>query len=391
MMNKIKKIIYPQNTQLRKMVSKQLLIAIIISFILGGVIAPAIQYETSIKPLESKYEDSQHSLIELKDLLNKENQVLNYKYGLNYLSTNWHYEAKYLSEDTITRDFDLFRHEGISNITLAIVWSSIESQRGTYNDGFLKDIINVCKIAQTRNISVTIDFHTLMHNNSFTIPNWLTPNKFETVITDPAARQSWLNFINHCVSQLKNVTNITSWEMMNEPAIADWAAQVKITDFTQLWRDMRSIIRNSSNKPISIRFGGDALIADFHYDPSIAEICDFISINYYEDSTGLNLLNNMVQHYSGKKIVISEFGTGTNNDAVQAYKMKEMVKVFQDLKITEWSAYMWRADQSYGVPDKPGEGYNLALNENGDPRLAFNFLKPQYDIGYLQQLIKPIK
>jgi hypothetical protein len=99
----------------------------------------------------------------------------------------------------------------------------------------------------------------------------------------------------------------------------------------------------------------------------------------------------MVQHYSGKKIVISEFGTGTNNDVVQAYKMKEMVKVFQDLKITEWSAFMWRADQSYGVPDKPGEGYNLALNENGDPRLAFNFLKPQYDIGYLQQLIKPIK
>ncbi|MGD0804343.1 MAG: hypothetical protein ABSA11_09750 [Candidatus Bathyarchaeia archaeon] len=371
------------------MVSRQLLSAIIISFVLGGIIAPTIQYEINIKPLESKAEQTQNSLTELKNIANNDNQIYSYRYGLNYLSTNWHYEEKYLPNDTIQRDFNLFRNEGISNITLAIVWSSIESQKGVYNDDALRDIIRVCKIAQRYNISVTIDFHTLMHNNSFTMPSWLTPRKFETVITDPMARQSWLNFINHCVSQLGNVTNISSWQMMNEPAIADWAVQVKIADFTQLWREMRSTIRTSSNKPISIRFGGDALSTDFKYDPSIAEICDYISINYYQD-IGFNALTNIVQHYSGKKIVISEFGSGTNDDAVQGYQIKEMVQIFQELKISEWNAYMWRADQSYGVPDLPGGGYNLALNDSGEPRLAFYFIKPQYDIGSIHTIINQI-
>jgi Cellulase (glycosyl hydrolase family 5) len=373
------------------MVSRQIITAIIISFTLGGLIAPLIQYQTTVKPLKSEYEKTQQNLIDLNNRLQKENQLFSFRYGVNYLSTNWHYEEKYLSNETMMRDFDLFRHEGISNITLAIVWSSIESQKGTYNDGYLRDIIRVCKIAETRNISVTIDFHTLMHNDSFTMPSWLTPNKFETVIKDPAARQSWLNFINHCISQLKNVPNITSWQMMNEPAIADWAAHVKVADFAQLWKEMRAVIKSSSNKPVSIRFGNNEIIADFQFDPSIDEVCDYISINYYENSTGLPALSQIVQHYSGKKIVISEFGSWSSDDAFQAYNIKEMVTAFQELKINEWSAFLWRADRSSGVPEIPGEGYNLALNENGDPRLAFYFLKPQYDIGQIKQLINSVK
>jgi hypothetical protein len=89
--------------------------------------------------------------------------------------------------------------------------------------------------------------------------------------------------------------------------------------------------------------------------------------------------------------VISEFGSWSSDDAFQAYNIKEMVKAFQDLKINEWSAFLWRADRSSGVPEIPGEGYNLALNENGDPRLAFYFLKPQYDIGQIKQLINSVK
>jgi endo-1,4-beta-mannosidase len=371
------------------MVSKQLLSAIIVSFLLGGIIAPTIQYERSIKPLESEVQKAQNDIANLKKLTNNESQVYSYRYGLNYLSTNWHYEEKYLPNATINRDFSLFQHEGIINITLAIVWASVESKKGTYNDNITNNIIRVCKIAQAYNLSVTIDFHTLMHNNSFTIPNWLTPNKFETVIIDPTARQSWLNFINHCVSQLKNVTNISSWQMMNEPAIADWAAQVKVSDFVQLWREMRSIIRASSNKPISIRFAGESLITDFKYDPAIAEICDYISINYYKD-TGINALYNIVQHYSGKKIIISEFGSQTSDDAAQAYDIENMVKIFQEQNIKEWSAFMWRGDQNYSVPELPGVGYNLALNENGEPRLAFYFLKPQYDIGLIHTIIGQI-
>jgi hypothetical protein len=393
------------------MISRQLLSVIILSFVLGGIIFPSIQYVITIKPLESKFDKMQSELdktqieldktlteldkvqnrvIELKDMVDKEIQIYSYRYGLNYYSTNWRYEAKYLPDSTIRRDFNLFQREGVSNITLAIVWPTIESQKGTYDDDRLKDIIRVCKIAQQYNLSVTIDFHTLMHDNSFTIPSWVTPKTFETVIKDPITRQSWLNFINHCVSQLKEVTNISSWEMMNEPAIADWAAEVTITDFTQLWREMRSIIKSYSNKPISIRFGGDSLGAQFNYDPSIGEICDFISINYYEEYSNLNSLKYAIQHYNGKKIVISEFGLNSNNDAVQAYKIMEMVKLFQEIKISEWNAFMWRADQNYGVPELPGEGYNLALNENGDPRVAFYFLKPQYDIGLMQNIINQI-
>ena len=401
-----------------EMISKQLLSAIILSFVLGGIIFPSIQYEVTIKPLESKFDKTQSELDntrteldetrteldriqneldkvqnrvnELKDMVDEEIQIYSYRYGLNYLSTNWRYEVKYLPDSTIRRDFNLFRREGVSNITLAIVWPTIESQKGTYDDDRLKDIIRVCKIAQQYNLSVTIDFHTLMHNNSYTIPSWVTPKTFETVIIDPITRQSWLKFINHCVSQLKDVTNISSWEMMNEPAIADWAAEVTIADFTRLWRDMRSAIKSSSNKPISIRFGGDSIRTQFNYDPSIAEICDFISINYYESYTSLDSFKDIIQHYSGKKIIVSEFGFNSNDDAVQAYKIKGIVKMFQELKISEWNAFMWRADQNYGVPELPGEGYNFALNENGDPRVAFNSLRPQYDIGLIQNIMNQI-
>jgi len=140
--------------------------------------------------------------------------------------------------------------------TLVVIWKYLEPSFRVYKDEALDDLIRVCEYAAKYELQVMIDFHTMMHEGSFTVPEWLSPRKFETVFTNDTARQAWLDFLGHCVSHLSGVENIHSWHMMNEPARHEWACDVTVDEFIELWREMRDVFKTHSGKPVSIRFGG---------------------------------------------------------------------------------------------------------------------------------------
>ena len=195
--------------------------------------------------------------------------------GITYLSTHWHYEPYYLSDEEIHRDFTLFNRMGIDYITLVLIWKYVEPTPGNYLEDAYDDIERVCEIAKEHGLEVIIDFHTMMHENSFTMPTWLSPRKFEQVFKDNSAHQAWLNYLEHSVSKLKDVENIHSWHMMNEPArslypITDnWACDVTVEEFIELWQEMRTVFKSISDKPVSIRFAAKSFDNHFNRDPRI--------------------------------------------------------------------------------------------------------------------------
>ena len=308
------------------------------------------------------------------------------KFGINYFSTHNHYEPKYLTDYVLDRDFSLFENNGITDITVALIWKYLEPTPGGYNYQALDDIERVCNFASKYNLNVTINFYTMMQEDSFTIPEWIIPRKFEQVFLDPYIRQCWLNFLDYCADRLSSVEAISSWHMMNEPARKEWACDVAIEDFLDLWSEMRDIFKAYSDRPVSVRFAAQVFDDPNHFnrDCRIYEILDYIALNWYENHCSREKLENMINEirkYSD--VEISEFGFKTDDDHLQAWKYFDYVNFFKRLKITECSAWMWRADYDSPNPEPAGFGFNIAKNFLGEPRQAFYFLQEdQYFLQY---------
>jgi hypothetical protein len=298
------------------------------------------------------------------------------KHGITYLSTNWHYEPSYPSDGEIIRDFQLFREQGITNITLVAIWKHIEPSYGVYNDAALDDIKRVCGFAEDHGLGVTIDFHTMMQEDSFTMPEWLSPRRFKTVIDNETNKRAWLNYLNHSVDYLKDEKAITSWHMMNEPARLEWGCNCTVDAFVDLWTEMRTIFKSLSTKPVSIRFGGDTFDTHFNRDPRILDICDYVSFNVYQ-TTNIALLADMVSyvHDNDRFVIISEYGLYTDDDTDQFYAYEDYLGFFDKLDVSCCVAWYWRADYDLGIPEGPGSGYNLAGTVDGDYRPAFKLIK----------------
>jgi len=196
--------------------------------------------------------------------------------------------------------------------------------------------------------------------------------------------QAWLNFLNHTASYLNNVGSLYSWHMMNEPALGDWACNVSIPDFVQLWTEMRNIFKSLSDRPVSIRFSPYIFDTHFHCDQDIYGICDYISLNWYEDQNytkeDLAELIPEIQRY--KPVMISEFGynktTGnpTIGEEYQVGNFTDHINLFKNAGVHDAIAWMWRADNNNtSNPERPGENYNLAKNWDGTPKKAFYILR----------------
>ena len=319
-----------------------------------------------------------HSIPEAKaqEITNSETS-----FGITYLSTNWHYELNHLPDTTLDRDFQLFSDNGIKSITLAIIWTYIEPSYQNYNYPALDEIKRVCEFAAKYNISVIIDFHTIMQASadtdySWTMPNWFSPRLFNTVFLNNTVRQAWLDCLCNCTDYLEEVVNIDSWQMMNEPFRGDWACDVSVDDFVQLWIEMKSAIRVSSEKSVSIRFAEYGFRSPLHFewDSRIYDICDYVALNYYEDenSSPENLTTSIGDiRAHAKDVVISEFGSRADDDVMQQIDTRDMVSLFKNLNIGLATAFFWRADYDSPNPTPPGYGLNLAKTTDGVSRLAF--------------------
>jgi hypothetical protein len=215
-------------------------------------------------------------------------------------------------------------------------------------------------------------------DTEWTMPEWLTPRRFQTVFTSEAARSAWIGFLNDTAYHLKDIPNIHSWQMMNEPYRREWAADVSVEAWLELWGEMKTVFKMHSDKPVSIRFAEDSLSKSFHFDhdPRIYELLDYVSINWYEVNTVENLTKTVadIRKY-GKTVMISEFGYETPDDLTQQVKVDGYIALFQRLGISEVTAFFWRADYAKGEPSPPGQGYNLAKDVYGTPRPAFFTLR----------------
>jgi uncharacterized repeat protein (TIGR02543 family) len=300
------------------------------------------------------------------------------RFGLNYFSTHNHYEPYYLSDEELDRDFALFRDQGLKYVTFCAIWKYLEPELGVYNETAIDDLVRVCDFASEYGLKVCIDFHTMMDNGSWTMPEWLFPRKFEVVFLNETARQAWLNFLDHCAMRLNGSGSIWSWNMMNEPARRDWACDVSIEEFLDLWAEMRAVFKAYSDRPVSVRFAAQVFEDPNHFncDPRIYDAFDYLALNWYEDHCSSESLAHIVsdgrQH--GCNVVLSEFGSNATDDVDQASDYKRYLAFFRCLGLNDCIAWMWRADYHLGGPDLPGVGYNLAKNVEGTPRPAFRLL-----------------
>ena len=220
----------------------------------------------------------------------------------------------------------------------------------------------------------------MMSNNSWTMPEWLTNRKFETVFLNSTAKQAWLIYLGHVANRLNGQQNICSWHMMNEPARRDWACNVSIEDYLSLWSEMKQVFKAYSNRPVSVRFAAQVFEDPNHFnsDPRIFEVLDYLALNWYENhcpETNLTRIVNQASQYT--QVMISEFGGNAADDAQQAQQYLGYVEFFRNLGLKDCIAWMWRADYNSPNPEPPGTGYNLAKDTLGTPRPAFYYLDGQ--------------
>ncbi len=117
------------------------------------------------------------------------------QYGVVYLSAHNHYEPQYLSDEILDRDFGLFKRHGLEYVTLVAVWKYLEPQLGEYNEAAIDDLIRVCDFSSRYGLRVIIDFHTMMSNNSWTMPVWLSPRKLRQSSLTLRVQPDWLGSI----------------------------------------------------------------------------------------------------------------------------------------------------------------------------------------------------
>jgi hypothetical protein len=310
--------------------------------------------------------------------------------GINYLATHYWYDESYLSDTELDRDLSIFSDNGMQFIIICAMWAALEPAQGSYNYTRFDNLKHVCNEAANYNLRVIIDFHTLMNTvgESWTMPSWLSPRRFNTVFTNTSIRQAWLDFLGNFTNYVKDVENIDSYLMMNEPYRQSWGCDVSIDDFVNLWSEMKTTITSQSPKPVSIKFSEYGLRSPLHfnYDSRIYNLCDYIAVNYFEDqysnSTYLQATISEIKAH-GKDVMISEFGLETNDSVEQCNYYSSNLDLFRSSGVDFVAPWFWRADYEKGPPERDSDvdwtlpataTFDLAQNTSGYPRPAFLLL-----------------
>lgn len=312
------------------------------------------------------------------------------KFGINYFSTHTHYEPHYLSDEELHRDFALFQEQGLEYITLCAIWKYHEPELGVYNETAINDLIRVCDFASQYNLKVIINVYTKMQIDSWTMPEWLSPRKFETVFLNSTAREAWLNFLEHLAESLDEQESIWSWNMMNEPARREWGCNVTIAEFIQLWSEMKDIFKAHSDRPVSVRFTPQDIEHPEHFNNTqeIYTFFDYLALNYYKCYCPIENFTRVILNAQeiNCPVIITEFGSnatdGDQQDTTKIVKdYQGNLTLFRSLGLTDCLAYMWRAENDLGNPNLPGYGWNLALDIIGTPSPAFYLLDNEYELN----------
>jgi len=338
--------------------------------------------------------------------------------GVNYLSL---YHLYSTTDDILRRDFSRFQKDGINVISLSLYWYRLEgnlrgSHDGIHPDGspygrrFLDDVKRVIGIAHEYGIKVLVTIHTLWGEDD---SPWCTPdyvidpvsgqNTGLAIVRSEDMKQAFIDMFNHTVRYLAGTPGILAWALLNEPWY--WPHTLsppyeninQKENFIDLIQKLSKIVKTLDGRLATVRFvnahtwiGDDGVpriknifIDDWGWDQRLFDALDFISFNAYipEDSGLQDTWRNMTKEnvvgslQRNKRIWITEFGSNSDNDAIQSDYCREMVEFYKTLPIDGWVAWFWRSDAAPpGWNENPGEmgkGFNLCASAEGLPRPAY--------------------
>ena len=196
------------------------------------------------------------------------------QYGVNYLSDGNRY---YESDDILEKDFAFFKQNGISIISIRVMWISIESSPGNFRTEVINNYKRVLSMAEKYNLKVNIDFWSHFHSfSTYWRPNYVTSNR--AIYLDNSIKQAWFNMVKYVVNQLNGYSAINSWAVMNEPFYDYSSDRVPMERFIVECADL---IRSLDNRPITCRFTVDYNPWNGLFDYDILDALDIVSITEY--------------------------------------------------------------------------------------------------------------
>ncbi len=292
------------------------------------------------------------------------------KIGANFSSNGWSYT---ISDDKFKEFMDEYLGEVITFCPHAV---SLDKPEG-YQDQILDNVLRLVDIAHREyGVEAIVDLHTHMETKQ--LPYYFplkagsaTTRRFAGVFEDPSVRAKWLDLVEHVADYIDGTPGLRVFHMMNEPF-------GYLEEFLVLWQEMKD--RCPQDMKVSIRIAEPA-IRGYNYDTRIHDIWDEVTINTYiapwspPNWTTQTQFKQAAQwaRASGKPFIIGEFGSKTDDDALQTAGVQNHIDEFKSQGVDIAQCWVANPDASTAT-----SGWNLFYYEGvnkGEPRPAFYLLE----------------
>ncbi len=217
-----------------------------------------------------------------------------------------------------------------SHIRLGAYWSEIEAKEGKYDVSSLKKILEACE-EKKQQVIVTVGVKA---------PRW--PEFFwprhipEKDAANSAAQERILRYIEHTVSELKQYSCISHWQVENEP-LDPSGPENRIVPYGFLKEEVK-LVRSLDRRPILLNVWGNDLLSRELF-PQIEALADVVGLELYYKQYMKTFLGRPV--YEGPR--------QTHRD-LKAYLAKSKKPVW----ITELQAEPWEKDDAGYLGENPG-------------------------------------
>ncbi len=331
---------------------------------------------------------------------------------------------RYTTPDAVLRrDFERFRRDGLNVVSVHLYWQRLEGDvRGDYSgtgrfrgrtgpiygDPFLAEVKRVIRLAHASGLQVLVTFHTLW-NMSWCTPAYVkdpTCGECQTlaILRDPAMQDAFAATVAHAVDALKGTPGIWAWALLNEPWF--WPKRLEPpydrvdqrAMAVRLVERLAKIVKVKDGRPVTVRFVSmhtwrrpdgttghkNIFVDDWRWDARLIGALDFVSLNAYRPAESAlhaewrrilaENVRGIAQRF-GKPVLITEFGSDSDDDAVQARNVEASIRFMQTLPVRGWLGWMWNSERETGGGcGKPGKGFNLCADDKGTPRRAYRVL-----------------
>ena len=305
--------------------------------------------------------------------------------GVNYITLYHRYDTP---TETLQRDFARFKADGISAIVIVMMWYRLEGAKGVYNQQFINNVIRVSNVAAQYGIEVMIDFHTLIgSSDAWSNPSYVGVGMNLILNSDIAS--AYVAMVQWAVTQLKDVPNIWSYAVLNEPwfwPLDEW----RKTAWINLTVELSGVVKQVTGKPVTVRYVAALFERDWTWDARLLGVLDFISLNaYVSESTTNNVYWNNFDEYRagltsaaekaatlGKLVQVTEFGYSTGDDAVQSNMYQTYTEIFKGIaNLVGWLSWGWDCSYDQYNPSWTAiSSYSIVIQSSGIARPAYVIL-----------------